>query len=255
MSSLKLTKNNNITTVQLNRPEAHNAFNEELMKELHNTFIKLDKDPEAKVVVLTGAGKSFCAGGDLNYMKSAREKNREQNIEESLFMAEMFDQMDRLSKPTVAVVNGATFGGGVGLVSVCDIVLAHEKAIFSLSEVQLGLNPSVISPFVIRKIGENQARRLFITGERFDAPLAKEIGLVHKIYTDANKDERLNTVTGRLLKNGPQAMSQAKVLIEKNRTLFGKDLTRFTAEQIADLRASDEAQGKISAFFEKRKSK
>jgi len=255
MTVIKLDKENHISTITLNRPEVRNAFNEELMKELYELFSALDQDPDTRVVVLTGAGKSFCAGGDLNYMKSAREKNRDQNIQESLFMAKMFQTIDNLSKPTIALVNGAALGGGVGLVSVCDIVLAHEKAFFSLSEVKLGLNPSVISPFVIQKIGVNQARRFFITGERFDAVKAREIGLVNEVINDDNQSSVLKDIFKQILSNGPNALAQAKVLIEKNKSTSGKDLTQFTAEQIADLRASDEAQEGISCFFDKKKPK
>lgn len=251
--TLKIDKHDHVTTITLNRPEAHNAFNEELMRELHQAFLALDKDKQTRAVVLTGAGKSFCAGGDLNYMKSAREKNREQNIDESLAMAHMFETIDKLSKPTVCVVNGPAFGGGVGLVSVCDIVLAHEKAVFSFSEVKLGLNPSVISPYVVRKIGLGQARRYFITAEKITAQQAKQIGLVHEVYPEGGERELRDGILKHLLANGPNAMAQAKVLLDKNRTLSGRELMRFTAEHIADLRASDEAQEGIVAFFEKRK--
>lgn len=254
MKTLKLEKNSSICTVLLNRPKTHNAFDEELMKELYGTFSLLDEDDQIRVLILTGEGKSFCAGGDLHYMKSAMTKSHKQNLEESLYMLQMFEQIKNTSKPVIAYVNGATFGGGIGLVSVCDIVVAHEKAVFSLSEVKLGLTPAIISPFVIEKIGVRQARRYFLTGERFTAKTAKKIGLVHEVVTDQNKDEVLNNILENILNSGPKAVAEAKILIEKNRTLTGKNLIEFTAEQISTLRASDEAQEGITAFFEKRKA-
>lgn len=255
MKTLTLHITNHTAHVTLNRPDVHNAFNEDMMHELKDTFSDLQKRDDIKFVLLDANGNSFCAGGDLNYMKSARDKNRQQNIDESLLMAEMFRCIDELNKPVVAIVQGATMGGGVGLVACCDIVLAHENAFFTLSEVKLGLNPSVISPFVIRKIGISQARRYFVTAEKITTSVAKQIGLVHEVITDATKDEVLHGITKSILQNGPHAMSEVKRLIQTNQTLNGNQLTQFTAEQIADLRAHAEAQEGISAFFEKRKPK
>lgn len=255
MKTLTLNITNLTAHVTLNRPDVHNAFNEDMMHELKDTFTDLQKRDDVKLVLLDANGNSFCAGGDLNYMKSARDKNRQQNIDESLLMAEMFRCIDELNKPVVAIVQGATMGGGVGLVACCDIVLSHENAFFSLSEVKLGLNPSVISPFVIRKIGISQARRYFVTAEKITASIAKQIGLVHEVFTDTTKDEILNSITKSILQNGPHAMAEVKRLIQTNQSLDGKQLTQFTAEQIADLRAHAEAQEGIGAFFEKRKPK
>lgn len=253
MSTIIKKTEKGVSLVILNRPDVHNAFNEDMMSDLYNTFLELDDDDDTRVVVLTGAGKSFCAGGDLNYMKGAKDKTREQNIEESLAMAKMFSTIDRLSKPVIGVVNGACFGGGVGLMACCDVVIIDQNAPVSLSEVKLGLNPSVISPFVIAKIGAAQARRFFLTGERFDGLMARHIGLAHEVYTDEQSKEKfLQYFTAECLKNGPQAMEHAKYLIEQNQTLGEDELTQFTAEEIADLRASDEAQEGMNAFFEKR---
>lgn len=253
MKHLLITNQNHITTVTINRPDVHNAFNEELMTELHQCFADLNNDAQTKIIVLTGAGKSFCAGADLNYMQSAAQKTREQNIKESLQMRGMFDAINRVTKPLVGVINGAAVGGGMGLVACCDIVLAHELARFCLSEVKLGLAPSVISPFVLAKMGVSQTRRYFQTAERFDAATAKSIGLVHEIYSDANKDDTLAKILDALLANSPSGMAEAKKLIFANLEKSSEDLKHFAAEQIATLRHSDEGQEGMNAFFEKRK--
>jgi methylglutaconyl-CoA hydratase len=252
MTTLQIQNQNAVATVTLNRPDVHNAFNEDLMKDLHEAFGALATDNAVRAVVLTGAGKSFCAGGDLNYMKSAATKNRAQNVSEALFMAEMFKRLRDCPKPTIALVNGAAFGGGVGLAAACDIVLAHQSAVFSLSEVKLGLAPSVISPFVLTRMASPQAQRYFLSGERFDAVEAARIGLVTAVYDDASRETILSGLLKNLLANGPQAMAAIKNLLRANRTLPEAALTQFTAEQIADLRASTEAQEGMTAFFEKR---
>lgn len=255
MQHLLIKNLDQTTVVTLNRPDVHNAFNEELMDELHKIFSDLNHDATTKIIVLTGSGKSFCAGADLAYMQAAVKKTREENVKESLKMRAMFDAVDRVSKPVIALVNGAALGGGMGLVAACDIILAHEAAKFGLSEVKLGLAPCVISPFVIRKIGVAQARRLFLTGERFDAALAQKIGLVHACYSDANKDEILKRFLDQLLSNSPHGMAEAKKLIFANLEKSAEDLKHFAAEQIADLRHSDEGQEGMLAFLEKRKAK
>ena len=255
MKTLLLKKERHIAHVKLNRPDVHNAFNEALMQELKTLFEGLATDREVRIVVLEAEGKSFCAGGDLNYMKSAAQKNSDQNREESLLMAKMFSAINDLPKTVVGVIHGAVFGGGVGLTSVCDIVLAEEKTVFSLSEVRLGLAPSVISPFVIEKIGLSQARRYFLTGERFDARAAREIGLVHAIFTETERQKAIEEYTGTLLNCSPSATAAIKDLIRHNITLEREELRLYTAEHISALRASAEAQEGMSAFFEKRKPK
>lgn len=253
MSTLLIQKNGPVATVTLNRPDVHNAFNEDLTKELLETFSAFDTDNETRVIVLTGAGKSFSAGADLNYMKSASAKSAEQNVAESLFMAKMLSIIDEVAKPVVGVVNGAALGGGMGLVSACDVVIAHEAAVFGFSEVKLGMAPSVISPFVVRKMGVPQARRYFLTGERFGVTVAKGLNLVHEIYNDSNRGEVLDSLVKNFLGNGPEAMAEIKKLLRMNWQASGEALARFTAEQISHLRASAEGQEGIKAFFEKRK--
>lgn len=255
MNTLLIEKNNFVTTVTLNRPDVHNAFNEVLVKELYDTFTALNNDNDTNVIVLTGSGKSFSAGADLNYMKSAATKSKEQNIAESLTMAKMLIAIDEVSKPLIGVVNGAALGGGMGLMSVCDVVIAHESAQFGFTEAKLGLAPSVISPFVIRKIGAPAARRYFLTAEHFGIDIALKLNLVNDVYNDSDRDEKIQSFTKKFLGNAPQAMSEIKKLIRMNQTLANSALTQFTAEQIATLRGAPEAQERIRAFFEKRPPK
>lgn len=252
MKTLLIEKQIAVTKVILNRPDVHNAFNEELMQELDQTFTDLAGDKSTRVVVLTAEGKSFCAGGDLHYMKSAASKNHEQNVAESLLMASLFQKIRDLPKPVIGLVNGPAFGGGMGLICVCDIVLARDAALFALSEVKLGLAPSVISPFVLEKMGVAQARRYFLTGERFGAETAKEMGIVHETITAETEAGVLQKIIGQILSGGPEALAAIKNLIKKNQELEGEELTKFTADHISRLRASSEAQEGIAAFFEKR---
>ncbi len=251
--TLQIGSEKNIGTIVLNRPDVHNAFNEEMMDELRAAFTLFDQNANVRFVALKGNGPSFCAGADLNHMKSAAQKTHAQNVEESLKMATLFKIIQSLSKPVVALAHGAVFGGGIGLVSACDIVLAEANTRFSFSEVKLGLAPSVISPFVIRKIGLSQAGRLFLTGERFSAQIALQIGLVHEIYQAENADKILGFIGDNLLQNSPLAMAEIKDLIASNAELPETELTSYTAEHIANLRASDEGQEGLKAFFEKRK--
>lgn len=253
MKTLLIEKKNAITTVTLNRPDVHNAFNEDLTKELLETFTSLNDDTATRLIVLTAAGKSFSAGADLNYMKSAAQKSNEQNVTESLVMASMLSAIDEVNKPVLGIVNGTALGGGMGLLSVCDIVVVHEAAQFGFSEVKLGMAPSVISPFVIRKMGVPQARRYFLTGERFDAATAVKLNLAHAIYNESSKDEIIQSFSKQFLSSAPAAMAEIKKLLRANWQMPLESLTQFTAEQISALRASPEAGEGIRAFFEKRK--
>lgn len=253
MNTIIIEKNNFVTTVTLNRPDVHNAFNEELIKELHDTFSALNSDAATRVIVLTGNGKSFSAGADLNYMKSAATKTREQNKTESKALVTMLAAIDAVSKPVIGVINGAALGGGMGLTSVCDIVMAHENAQFGFTEAKIGMAPSMISPFVIRKIGQAAARRYFLTAERFDSLAAQKINLVNEVYSDATREEKLAFYLKQFLSNGPLAMAEIKKLIRTNFDLSGEALTDFTVQQIVELRTGPEGQEGMRAFFEKRK--
>lgn len=253
MRTIKLEKNHHICTITLNRPDQHNALDSTLIQELHSAFTLLNRDPDTKIILLTGEGSSFCAGGDLNDMKSILARNESQDLEQSQMILNMLQTIDQCSKPVIGFVNGLAFGGGVGLVSVCDIVLAHENAFFGFSEVKLGLAPSIISPFVIRKIGFTQARRYFITGERFDVKTAKQIGLIHEIVNQDNKDKIMASLIKQILSNSSHAMAEIKTLVKKNSELSGEELHQFTKEHLISLRSSKEAQERMRAFLEKRK--
>lgn len=252
MNTILIEKSDGVATVTLNRPEARNAFNEDMMQEIKSFFDHTVHDDETDVVVLKGEGKGFCAGADLNYMFSAQTKTREQNIEEGLLMAHMLKDIALCPKPTIAVVHGACLGGGIGLAAACDVVLAHEKTSFAFAEIKLGLAPSVISPFVIAKIGLSHARRFFITGEKFGAKLAVSLGLVHVLFTDESLPITLAALIQELKQNSQPAISAIKDLIDKNQNLKGAELTQFTAEHITNLRQSEDARARMKKFLQQK---
>ena len=243
-----------LATVKLNRPEVHNAFNNELIADLTDAFTKLQDIDDVRVIVLTGEGKSFCAGADLNWMKSVVDYSFEENYEESYKLAKLMHLIFTHPKPVIARVNGAAIGGGVGLMSVCDILIASERAKFGLSEVRLGLVPAAISPYVISRIGEANARELFITGERISAKYAREIGLVNKVVSHESLDSAVRGYTDLIRNNGPQAVKTVKNMIYKViHELESEEMMEYTAKLIANLRISDEGQEGMNAFLEKRK--
>jgi methylglutaconyl-CoA hydratase len=240
--------------VWMNRPAVHNALNEAMIDELAETFLDLGEDPAVRVIVLSGRGKSFSAGGDVDYMKRQGAALRETNLATARGLAEMFRIIAICPKPTIARVNGAAMGGGLGLVAACDIAVAANNAIFAASEVRLGLIPSTIAPYVLRAIGARQARRLFQTGERIDAAQAQRIGLVHETAEPEKLDARVQSIIDDLLAGGPAAQSAAKSLIEAvtNRPIT-RELIEETAIRIADIRSDPEAIEGLSAFLEKRR--
>lgn len=244
-----------VARVILNRLEVHNAFNADMIRELHDAFDVVRTDNEVRVVVLTGNGKSFCAGADLNWMRKIIGYSFEQNLAESLELAELMHKIYSLPKPTIARVNGAAIGGGNGLLSACDIVVASEEARFSLSEVKIGLVPAAISPYVIRRIGESKAREYFLTGERFDAQRGLEIGLVNKVVSAEKLDEKVGEIIGLLLSSGPEAMARCKELIHNTPGMSLEEAKGYTARMIAELRVSGEGQEGMASFLEKRKPK
>ena len=252
MAMLDTQISGGIAWVTLNRPDVHNALNDILIEELIETFAGLGQDNRARVIVLTGAGKSFSAGADLTWMQRAAGQSQDENQADAVRLAKMFDTLNTCPKPLVGLVNGAALGGGVGLVACCDIVVAATGAMFGLTEVRLGLIPATISPYVIAKIGAAQARRFMLTAERFDAPTAKTIGLVHDVADDI--DAAARPILDALLANGPDAMADTKRLIGD---VTGKDLTPelrdMTAQRIAARRASDEGREGMAAFLDKRK--
>jgi methylglutaconyl-CoA hydratase len=256
LETLDVDVRNSVALVALNRPELHNAFNETLIAELTAVLQALDADAAVRAVVLTGHGKSFCAGADLNWMKKMAGYGAAENLADAQALALMLRTLNGLSKPTVACVRGAAFGGGVGLVACCDIAVAAHDAIFSLSEAKLGLIPATISPYVIEAIGARQARRYFLTAERFTAAEAFRIGLVHDIVPGPELDARINELLGDLLVAGPAAQLECKALIRgvAHRSIDA-DVIAGTAEHIAAVRASPEGKEGVAAFLGKRPPK
>lgn len=257
-------KNGRVLRVKINRPEVRNAFNEKLISEFLDVFSGAAAGKGAayknvRVVILEGEGAAFCGGGDLNWMKASLGLSKKENYEDCKHLTKMFHTMDRCPKPVVGIVHGYAIGGGVGLVSICDHVIAEAETVFSLSEVKLGLVPACIGPFVIGKIGVSQARSLFISGERFSSEKAKAIGLVHDMVSAAELQNRANEVTKRILEGGPHAISIAKNLIhELSHELLRKDFAKsldFVAKELANLRVAAEGQEGVRAFLEKRTPK
>lgn len=244
-----------IATVTLNRPEVHNAFNEVMIAELTEIFKKISEDELVRVAVLTGNGKSFSAGADLNWMKKMINYSYEQNLEDSLKLAELFYLMYSLPKPVIARVNGAAIGGGTGLVAVCDIAIASETAKFSLSEVKLGLVPACISPYVIRKVGEGKCREFFLTGERLTAKRALESGLVNQVVPLEELDQAVQEKANQLISSGPSALAMCKELLKNVPGMSFEEAKTYTADMIASMRIGDEGQEGMNAFLEKRKPK
>jgi methylglutaconyl-CoA hydratase len=239
--------------ITLNRPQIHNAFDDRLIAELATELTKLAADAAVRAIVLTGSGKSFSAGADLNWMRRTASYTQAQNLADARALAKLMATLNELPKPTIARVNGPALGGGTGLVACCDIVVASAEAVFGTTEVRLGLIPSVIGPYVLAAIGARQSRRLMLTGERITAAEAARIGLVHQVVEPGELDGAIETVLGHLLRGGPDALVAAKRLI---RDLVGRpighDLIADTAERIAALRVTPETREGIAAFLAKR---
>lgn len=238
--------------IVLNRPETHNAFNPQLIQELQQAFQKFEENPQIRVVLLTGSGKSFCAGADLNWMKQMNQYSMEENIQDALKMAQLFRKIQMFPKPLIAQVNGTAMGGGLGLIAVCDAVIAQEKASFAFSEVRLGLIPAVISPYLLKKIGFSHSRRLMISGENFSTALAKEIHLIHEVCSLEELDSRAEALARKFLNNGPEAMAHIKRLLNRLDEVSEKVMVE-TARAIAEQRVGVEGQEGIQALLEKRK--
>ena len=250
-----VTVRDRVATVTLNRPDVHNAFDEALIASLTAAFVSLDDDADVRVVVLAGAGKSFCAGADLNWMRRMAAFGKEENLADAHALAAMLRALYALSKPTIARVGGAAYGGGVGLVAACDIALSVPEATFALSEARLGLIPATIGPYVIEAIGARQARRYFLTAERFDALEARRIGLVHDVVAADLLDARIDALIATLQTAGPAAQLECKALIRgvAHRPI-DDDVIDGTAQHIAAVRASPEGREGVAAFLGKRKA-
>ncbi len=243
-----------LAILTLNRADRHNAFDDETIVEIDRAIAAFGSDPGVRVIVISAAGKSFCAGADLNWMKRMAGYAPEDNLRDSLAMAEMFRRVRECPKPVVARVQGAAYGGGVGLVAACDVAIATFDVQFALSEVKLGLIPAVISPYVVAAMGERAARRYMLTAERFSAAEAYRLGLLHEIVADEEAlDNAVGEIVTALLGNGPGAMAACKSLIDAvaNRPLEGKVIAD-TARRITEQRASDEGREGMSAFLDRR---
>jgi methylglutaconyl-CoA hydratase len=241
-----------IATITMRRPEVHNAFNQQLILDLMTAFTDLVTDTQLHAVVLTGEGSSFSAGADLNMMRESAVFTHEQNMDDAIRLADLFDTINNFPCPVVARVNGTAMGGGLGLIAVCDIVIAVESARLAFSEVKLGIAPAVISPYVVRKIGETHARVLFVTGERFTSTYAQQIGLVHIVTKPEDLDAAVGKTVSELLSGGPKAIRACKSLALNVGQMDHDSARTSTAETIARLRVSSEAQERLLAFLEKR---
>ena len=251
---LQVERRGLVEHVVLNRPEVRNAFNEEVIRELTAWARSVRGDNPPRVAVLSGAGSVFCAGADLAWMSRTVGYSREENIRDASEMARMFLALDTMPVPLIGRIHGAALGGGAGLASVCDIVVAEDKTVFGFTEVKLGILPAVISPYAIAKIGRTAARELFLTGARFTAERAKAIGLAHAVAPIDQLDETVGSYVRELLTAGPQAIAAAKVMIRQVWDRSPAGALSLTAETIAARRVSDEGQEGMKAFLEKRKA-
>jgi methylglutaconyl-CoA hydratase len=252
-SLLFSTNEQGIATLSLNRPEVGNAFNDQLINTLIKQLEVVENDASIHCLILRSEGKHFSAGADLNWMKSMASYDFEHNYQDALVLSKLMDKLYRLSKPTIACVQGAAFGGAIGLIACCDIAIAESNARFCLSEVKLGLCPAVISPYVINAIGARQASRFFLTAEVFDSQKAQKIGLLHDVVDAEALNDCVLIIAGQISRNGPAALAASKALIKRVTSEFpDQTLREDTASLIAKLRVSAEGQEGISAFFEKR---
>lgn len=245
---------NGVLHITMNRPDIHNAFDDHQALRLINALEDAKNNPAVKVVVLAGAGKSFSAGGDINYMRRMGTNTYEENIADASQLARLMKTLNFLPKPTLARVQGAAMGGGVGLVCCCDIIIGTPKARFALSEIKLGMLPATISPYVVRTIGERAARRLFMTGEMVTSERALALGLLSEIVEDDQLDTRINDIAGMLLNNAPEGLGKAKKLVfDVAQGDIDDSMIESTINLIADVRDSNEGREGLSAFLEKRK--
>jgi methylglutaconyl-CoA hydratase len=250
---LKIDKRDGIARVTLDRPELRNAFDDALIAKLTTAFLQIEQDPDVRLLILAGNGPAFCAGADLNWMKRMARYGYAENLADAETLALMLATLDRMSKPTIARVHGPVFAGGTGLVAACDIAVGTPEAKFCLSEARLGLSPATISPYVIRAMGERNARRYFLTAEVFGADEALRIGMLSLLVAPGELDASVDALAGHLLAGGPEAHAKIKALI---RAVAGRPvddaLAADTAKRIAEIRVSPEGKEGIASFLEKR---
>lgn len=243
-----------VATVTLNRANVHNAMNETMIAELTSCFKEFGTDPSIRCIILTSTGKSFCAGADLNWMKKIATYSPAENIHDSKRLLDLYQTIYMCPKPVIGKITGNAFGGGLGLIAVCDLTIGIPNLLFAFSEIKLGIVPAVISTFVAPRIQAATLRRLFITGERFDSNHAHEIGLLDIVTTSDELEKKVVFYLEQLHTSSPKAVYEVKQLIKKMRELSQEDYEKFTVEKIAELRASPEGQEGITAFLEKRKT-
>lgn len=251
--ALRVSEDKQVATVSLNRPDVRNALNADLIAELTQVYRALGERNDLRAVVLQGEGSIFCGGADIKYMRAALELDQKQNYEDALRLSDLFAVIDDCPVPTLARVQGAALGGGVGLIAVTDIVIAADDALFGFTEAKLGIVPAVISPFVLRKIGQSHARALFPTAERFDAARAQRIGLVHEVVPPAQLESQVESKVRELISSGPGAARLAKKIAKTAGTLPHDQARTWTAQRIAEQRVSAEGQEGLRAFLEKRR--
>jgi methylglutaconyl-CoA hydratase len=253
MSQLLIETTGPVIRITLNRPDVRNAFNEELIAELTMWAKSVKPGPDTRVAILAGAGRAFCAGADLTWMSKMVAYTHDENVRDARAMAMMFEALDQLPIPLIGRVHGAALGGGAGLAAVCDIVAAAEDTAFGFTEVKLGILPAVIAPFVIAKIGVSAARELFLTGARFSATRAREIGLVHAVGAEGELDRLIARYVNEVQTAGPRAVAAAKALIAEVSRRDRTGATEYSIDAIAVQRVSAEGQEGMRAFLDKRK--
>ena len=253
MSSVLLERDGAVLRMTLNRPDVRNAFDEDLIHALNAAATSAAEDRSVRVVVLAGNGKTFCSGADIGWMAKAIAYSRQENLSDAEDMARMIERLDTLPVPVIGRIQGSALGGGVGLAAICDIAIAADDAVFALSEVKLGILPAVVAPYVLRKIGISAARELFLTGARFDAARARQIGLVHEVVPADALDAAVARRVTEVLAASPAGVARAKSLIREIAGLHPDDVIGVTTNAIASQRISEEGQEGLRAFLEKRK--
>jgi|HubBroStandDraft_2_1064218.scaffolds.fasta_scaffold00803_6 methylglutaconyl-CoA hydratase len=252
--SIRLVVSEGIAHVTLARPEARNAFDAETIERLHDIFARITAADDVRAVVLAGEGKVFCGGADIKWMRESLDLSFDANVADAERMSDMFRTIDNCPKPVIGQIHGAALGGGAGLAAVCDIAIAADDTVFGFTEVKLGIIPAVISPFVLAKIGASHARALFLTGERFDARRAKDIGLVHQVVPAVELGAAVEHCLEELFTAGPAAVRAAKLLIRRVIDNDYDDSRAITARAIAQQRIGTEGQEGLRAFLERRQA-
>jgi len=253
VSSVLIEHDGPVLRLTLNRPEVRNAFDEQVIQALSAAALHAGEDRTIRAIVLAGNGKAFCAGADVGWMAKAIAYSRQENLSDAEDLARLLERLDTLPVPVIGRIQGSALGGGVGLAAICDIAIAAEDAVFALSEVKLGILPAVVAPYVLRKIGISAARELFLTGARFNAARAREIGLVHEVVPASDLDVAVRRRVDDVLTAGPQGVARAKALIREIAGAHPEDVIGITTTAIASLRVSEEGQEGLRAFLEKRK--